>query len=160
MNVWHALSARAKGKVERPYRWLQDRIVRRCAREDVRNIEQGRLVLQEELRRYNERQVHSTTLEIPAIRLQKAKEEGNSFFKPFQLPAPYKSTKDIFCLHEFKKVNGYNQVSWKKQAIPLPTPLPPGTEVELHVIPSHDRTEVRIWHKEQVLKVVHYKEMV
>lgn len=160
MQVWHALSAEAKGKVERPYRWLQDRIVRRCAREDVRNIQQGRLVLQEELRRYNERQVHSTTLEIPAIRLRKAMEEGNSFFKPFQLPPPYKSTKDIFCLHESRKVNGYNQVSWKKHVIPLPISLPQGTEMELHVIPSDDRTEVRIWHQGQVLKVVHYKGVV
>lgn len=160
MNVWHALSAPAKGKVERPYRWLQDRIVRRCAREDVRTIQQGRLVLQEELHRYNERQVHSTTLEIPAIRLRKAREEGNSFFKPFQLPASYKSTKDIFCLHEPRKVNGYNQVSWKKHAILLPIRLSQGTEVELHIIPSNDRTEVRIWHQGQVLKVVHYKEVV
>ena len=31
IQVWHALSPQAKGKIERPYRWLQDRIVRRCA---------------------------------------------------------------------------------------------------------------------------------
>ena len=32
MEVIHALSPKAKGKVERPYRWLQDRIVRKCAK--------------------------------------------------------------------------------------------------------------------------------
>lgn len=30
MDVSHALSPKAKGKVERPYRWLQDRIVHTC----------------------------------------------------------------------------------------------------------------------------------
>ena len=30
-NVTYALSPQAKGKIERPYRWLQDRIVRTCA---------------------------------------------------------------------------------------------------------------------------------
>jgi len=30
VEVIHALSPQAKGKVERPYRWLQDRIVRTC----------------------------------------------------------------------------------------------------------------------------------
>ena len=31
VDVSYALSPQAKGKVERPYRWLQDRIVRTCA---------------------------------------------------------------------------------------------------------------------------------
>jgi len=30
VDVGYALSPQAKGKVERPYRWLQDRIVRTC----------------------------------------------------------------------------------------------------------------------------------
>ncbi|MBT9165157.1 MAG: hypothetical protein DDT23_01172 [candidate division WS2 bacterium] len=33
VDVSYALSPEAKGKVERPYRWLQDRIVRTCALE-------------------------------------------------------------------------------------------------------------------------------
>ena len=31
VQVTYALSPQAKGKIERPYRWLQDRIVRTCA---------------------------------------------------------------------------------------------------------------------------------
>jgi hypothetical protein len=31
IDVIYALSAQAKGKIERPYRWLQDRIVRTCS---------------------------------------------------------------------------------------------------------------------------------
>jgi hypothetical protein len=35
VDVSYALSPQAKGKVERPYRWLQDRIVRTCALEKL-----------------------------------------------------------------------------------------------------------------------------
>jgi len=160
MQVWHTLSAQAKGKVERPYRWLQDRIIRRCARGDVGDITAARTVLQQELHRYNEEQLHSATKEIPGIRLRKALEEGRSCFKPFQLPPPYKSTKDIFCLHEVRKVNGYNQISWKGHIIPVPISLQQGTEIDLHIIPHSDRVEVRLWYKGKILKVIHYKKKV
>lgn len=157
MQIWHALSPQAKGKIERPYRWLQDRIVRRCAHEYVTETQQARIILQQELQRYNEEQVHSTTGEIPAIRLRKAFKEGKSCFKPFRLPAPYTSTKDIFCLHEFRRLDGYNQVSWNNNKITVPIALPQGTQIELHVIPCNDHCEVRLWHKGKVLKVIHYK---
>ena len=157
MQVWHTLSAQAKGKIERPYRWLQDRIIRRCAREHVEDIQQARIILQQELHRYNEEQVHSTTKEIPGIRLKRAIKEGKSCFKPFKLPPPYKSTKDIFCLHEFRKVNGYNQISWNRNMISVPITLPQGTEIELHIVPDSDRVEVRLWYNGEVLKVIHYK---
>jgi len=38
IEVIYALSPQAKGKVERPYRWIQDRLVRTCAREDIDDI--------------------------------------------------------------------------------------------------------------------------
>jgi hypothetical protein len=101
----------------------------------VEEISQGRIVLQQELHRYNEEQVHSATEEIPGIRLQKALREGRSFLKPIKLLAPYQSIKDIFCLHESRKVNGYNQISWNGSIIPLPVSLPQGTEIELHIVP-------------------------
>lgn len=157
MQVWYALSAEAKGKVERPYRWLQDRLVRRCAREKVRDISKARMVLNQELHRYNEEKVHSTTEEIPAIRLKRAIKEGNSCFKPLKISPMYKSTKDIFCLHEYRKVDGYNKISWNNNKILIPVPLPQGTEIELHVVPYENSTEVRIWYDERIIKVVHYK---
>ena len=72
VDVSYALSPQAKGKIERPYRWLQDRIVRTCALEKLTTIEEGRCVLKDEVNRYNNHQVHSTTGEIPAIRFEKA----------------------------------------------------------------------------------------
>jgi hypothetical protein len=70
------LSPQAKGKVERPYCWLQDRIVRTCTYEKLSIIEQVRSVLKEELNRYNNHQLHSTTREIPNIRFEKATTSG------------------------------------------------------------------------------------
>jgi len=64
VDVAYALSPQAKGKVERPYRWLQDRIVRTCAIEKLTTIDEVRDVLKEEVNRYNNHQVHSTTGEI------------------------------------------------------------------------------------------------
>jgi hypothetical protein len=157
MQVIFAISAQAKGKVERPYRWLQDRIVRRCAHDHITDLEQARLILQDECRRYNEHQIHSTTGEIPAVRFHRAVREGRTCFQPFKLTAPYTSEKDIFCLHEARKVDGYNQITWEGYKIRVPIHVPRKTEIELHIIPHRQRTEVRLWHSDRVIKVVHCK---
>jgi hypothetical protein len=115
MGTINALSPEAKGKIERPYRWLQDRIVRRCAKAEVTTIESAREILGDEVARYNTRQVHSTTGEIPSIRFQRAAREGNTVFRKFELPEPYVSPKDVFCLKEERKVNGYSSISWRNQ---------------------------------------------
>jgi hypothetical protein len=106
VDVIYALSPQAKGKVERPYQWLQDRIVRTCALERISAIEDVRAVLREEVHRYNHQQVHSTPKEIPIIRFNRAKEEGNSLFRPLPLPKPSTSPKDVFCLPETRTVSG------------------------------------------------------
>ncbi|MFC1929805.1 hypothetical protein ACFLW6_02950 [Chloroflexota bacterium] len=112
VDVAYALSPQAKGKIERPYRWLQDRIVRTCATEKLTAIDDVRAVLKDELNRYNNHQVHSTTGEVPSIRFARARKEGNSLFRPFTLPKPYTSTKDAFCLREKRMVNGYRTGYW------------------------------------------------
>jgi hypothetical protein len=45
VKVTYALSPQAKGKIERPYRWIQDRLVRTCYRENIRNIQEAQLIL-------------------------------------------------------------------------------------------------------------------
>ncbi len=86
MNVSYALSPAAKGKIERPYRWLQDRVVKTCAIEKISAIDDVRAVLKAELDRYNNHQVHSTTGEVPSIRFARSRKEGNNLFRPFALP--------------------------------------------------------------------------
>jgi len=107
----YALSPQAKGKMERPYRWLQDRIVRTCARERIKTVQGGGEVLEYELDRYNNHQVHSTTKEIPILRFERAIKEKRSLFREFKIPSPYTSVKDIFCLRVKRKVDAYHKIS-------------------------------------------------
>jgi len=63
VKVTYALSPQAKWKIERPYGWLQDRLIRTCVREDIAEIKPAQQILRQEIYRYNYRQVHSTTQE-------------------------------------------------------------------------------------------------
>jgi len=157
VDVSYALSPQAKGKIERPYRWLQDRIVRTCAIEKLSSVDEVRAVLKEEVDRYNNHQVHSTTGEVPSIRFDKARKEGNSLFRPFVLPKPYTSTKDVFCLRENRTVNGYRKISLSNHEIVVPN-VPLREEVEVHLIPDVERgaLEVRIWWENQLVQSVAY----
>lgn len=157
MKVWHASSPQAKGKIERPYRWLQDRIVRRCAKEGVKDIADARIILRDEVGRYNSQQVHSTTKEIPDIRFERAIREGASVLKQFALLQPFMSTKDIFCLREKRVVDGYRKVSWRKHLISVPGDISVGSEVELHIIPDVEQPEIRVWFRNRVVAIAKIK---
>lgn len=156
VEVTYALSPQAKGKVERPYRWLQDRIVRTCALEKLSDLEEVRAVLKEEVERYNNHQVHSTTGEIPRFRFEKARQAGNSLFRPFALPKPYASFKDVFCLSGTRIVNGYRKISFINQEIEVPH-VPLRETVDLHVIPDLETRslEVRIWWQKKMVRALH-----
>jgi hypothetical protein len=67
--------------VERPYGWIQDRLVRTCAREGINDIKDAQKLLGKEISRYNYRQVHSTTGEVPYLRFQRALKEKVSLFR-------------------------------------------------------------------------------
>lgn len=146
IDVVHALSPQAKGKVERPYRWLQDRIVRTCVYENLSSLEDVRSVLKAEVDRYNNRQVHSTTGEIPNIRFQKARIHGNSLFRKFTVPKPYRSSKDVFCLRTTRMVNAYRRISLFKNEIEVPN-VPLREDVDARLVPDIARQlmHIRIW---------------
>jgi hypothetical protein len=152
VEVTYALSPQAKGKIERPYRWLQDRIVRTCALEKLTSMEEARSVLRNEVDRYNNHQVHSTTSEIPSLRFEQARKSGTSLFRPFSLPKPYTSPKDIFCLRETRTLNGYGLISLFNHKIDVPD-VPDREDVELHMIPDLDKNalEVRIWYEQKMV---------
>jgi len=155
IKVTHALSPQAKGKIERPYRWLQDRIVRTCIYENISSIEEARLVLKDEVDRYNNHQVHSTTKEIPSLRFSKAHSSGNSLFRKFSIPKPYSSTLDIFCLRETRIVNAYRRISLFNHTIEVPR-VPLREPVDIHLIPDPERENmhIRIWWDQKMVHSV------
>ncbi len=154
VKITYALSPQARGKVERPYGWLQDRIVRTCARETIRTINQARQVLKAEVYRYNNRQVHSTTGEIPNLRFQEAIEERRSLFREFAVPPPFESSKDIFCLRAERIVNPYRKISFnnlefKVEGVPIR-----GT-VQLRIVPDLESglAEIRFWYENRLVSI-------
>jgi ribosomal protein S17 len=155
IDVIYALSPQAKGKVERPYRWLQDRIVRTCALDKLTDVEDVREVLREEVHRYNYQQVHSTTGEVPAIRFENARKAGNSLFRPFALPKPYKSVKDVFCLRATRTVDGYRRISLDRHSIEVPK-VDLREDVNLRLVPDFTKNmlEVRIWFEGKMVRSV------
>ncbi len=158
VDIIYALSPQAKGKIERPYGWLQDRIVRTCARENIRKIAQCRKVLKWEIDRYNNYQVHTTTGEIPSVRFNRALDEHRSLFRNFVIPPPYLSTKDIFCLRANRIVNSYRKISLNNLEIKLHG-VRIGDTIDLRIVPNKNTglAEVRLWCDKKFLEAVTIK---
>lgn len=146
----YALSPEAKGKIERPYEWLQDHIVRTCVRDNVTKIGEGREILKIELRQYNGVRVHSTTGEIPDRRFEKALRNRQSLWRPWKLPEPWTSVKDVFCLVEKRTVDTYRKISLHGVELTVPK-VPPKYEVELRMHPNFKEgmVEIRFWFRNE-----------
>lgn len=165
VKVIYALSPQAKGKIERPYGWLQDRLVRTCARENINDISHAQKILKQEIHRYNYHQIHSTTLEIPYFRLQRALKEKKTLFREFKIKPPFLSTKDIFCIRLNRTINAYRKISVNNTLFKVNAD--PYELVELRIYPLNiSISEIRFWSngklidvqkvKNSVLKRVHF----
>lgn len=152
VKVTYALSPQAKGKIERPYRWIQDRLIRTCYRENIRVIKEAQLILNNLVQKYNYRIVHSTTGEIPYIRFQRAIREKRTLFREFTINPPFKSVKDIFCLRVDRMVNSYRKVSINNLELKVPK-APLHESIQLRIVPDKESglSEVRFWHKDEFL---------
>lgn len=157
VKVVFALSPQAKGKIERPYQWIQDHLVRTCVRENVTQIQQAVPILQEEVRQYNYRRVHSTTGEIPYLRFQRAQKEKISLFRQFAVKPPFQSAKDIFCLRMDRIADGYRKISLHTTQLKV-NGVDPGDNVNLRIYPlDKGLCEVRFWCKEQLVDIQRLK---
>jgi hypothetical protein len=156
VKVIHSLSPQARGKIERPYGWLQDRLIRTCVREEVTEIQQAQRVLNQELYRYNYRQVHSTTQEIPYFRFQKALKQKQSLFREFAVKPPFQSPKDIFCLRMNRTVDAYRRVSVSN--LQFKVHADPRKQVNLRFYPLNDQiAEIRFWCEGKLIDVYKIK---
>ena len=157
VKVIYALSPQAKGKVERPYGWLQDRLVRTCVRENVTEIKHGQQVLNRELDRYNYHQIHSTTGEVPYFRFQRALKEKVSLFRDFKIPPPYQSVRDIFCLRISRIINPYRKISINNLQLKVNNAIP-REPVTLRIYPlNKEISEVRFWCNNKLIDVQRIK---
>ncbi|MFH1798051.1 MAG: hypothetical protein ABH844_01730, partial [Candidatus Omnitrophota bacterium] len=149
VKTTYALSPQAKGKIERPYRWIQDHLVRICMREGIKDIKHGSEVLKQEINEYNHKRVHSTTKEVPYIRFQKARRAGQTLFREFKIPKPYESIKDIFCYRMKRTTDGYRKVSINNNQYKV-NKADPRNALELRIYPiSQLYSEIRFWRGEE-----------
>jgi len=152
VKVIHSLSPQARGKIERPYGWLQDHLIRTCVREDVTEIQQAQRILNQELRRYNHHQVHSTTQEIPYLRFQRALKEKWSLFREFKIRPPFQSVKDIFCLRMDRIVDSYRKISIHN--LQFKVHADPRKQVNLRIYPLDEEiSEIRFWCEGKLIDV-------
>jgi len=154
VKVIYALSPQAKGKIERPYRWIQDRLARACYRKRIFDIKQAQLVLNSLIQKYNHQWIHSTTGEIPYIRFQRALKENKSLFREFAIRPPYKSINDIFCLRADRIVNPYRKISINNLELKVPK-APLHERIQLRIVPDRESglSEVRFWHEDELLGI-------
>ena len=153
----YALSPQAKGKIERPYGWLQDHLIRTCIRESVTTLEAANHILAREVHHYNDVQVHSTTGEVPVRRFRQALGQRQSLWREFRLPSPLRSVKDLFALRLQRMVDGYRRVSVHGVSLQV-RGASPGQLLTLRLYPLRlDLTEVRCWHEGALLDVQRIK---
>lgn len=153
----YALSPQAKGKVERPYGWLQDHLIRTCIRENVKDINHAQRVLNAEREHYNYKQVHSTTLEIPSRRFNSALEAKKSLFRSWVIPPPFTSLKDIFALRCQRFIDNYHSVTIKNLHIKL-SDVESRYPVDIRIyILEPDFYELRFWYQGKLIKVERMK---
>jgi len=153
----YALSPQAKGKIERPYGWLQDHLIRTCIRENVKEIGHGQRVLNYERERYNYHQLHSTIREIPSRRFNFALETKKSLFRSWTIPKPFLSLKDIFALRAQRFVDNYLSVTINNFKFKL-TGVEPQRTVDIRIyILALDLCELRFWYQGTLIKVERIK---
>jgi len=127
-------------------------LVRACAREDISDITQAQIILNDLIKKYNYQWIHSTTGEIPYVRLQRAIQEKKSLFREFTIQPPFKSTKDIFCLRVDRMVNPYRKVSINNLELKVPG-APLHERIQLRISPDKESgvSEVRFWYRDNFL---------
>lgn len=146
VGITYALSPQAKGKIERPYRWIQERIVRIAAKEKLATIDELRIVLKDLINKYNTKWVHSTTKEIPIIRFENAIRENKTLFKPFQLTDKNQTVDDVFCLRANRVVDSYRKISFEGLELRVPNGTP-RQSVDLRITPDEEKglVKIRFW---------------
>lgn len=148
IGITYALSPQAKGKIERPYRWIQDRLVRIAARKKIDNFDDLKKELKLLINDYNTKWIHSTTGEIPIIRFEKSLNEKDCLFKPLTISKKddTKQIEDIFALRIKRFVDAYRNISLDGLKIRVPNGLP-RDKVSLRIRPQTNTklTEIRFW---------------
>lgn len=124
-----------KGKIERLFRFIQERVIGQFNDNKVETLEQANELLCEWVDWYNEHHVNRTTGCVPKKRFDP---KG---FTP--LPGEV-NLDDVFCFHDTRKVDRCNQFSYEGKTYTIPKEhCMVAFKVDLHV---HPYRCIRVWH--------------
>ena len=157
IKITYALSPQAKGKIERPFGWMQDNMIRSCDRDNVKDIHHANRILDSEIKRYNFKTVHSTTQEIPYRRFHNALNNNKSMFRDFFVPKPYLLPKDIFCLRLDRTIDNYRIVSIKNLKLKINcNDTRVAVNIRIHPL-GNKLSELRFWYKDKLIDIKRVK---
>ena len=121
------------------------------------DIRDAQRVLNYEIHRYNYKQVHSTTQEVPYFRFQRALQEKRSLFRGFQVRPPFQSVKDIFCLRINRTIDPCRRISINNLQLKVNNATP-RIRVTLRVYPLNKAiSEVRFWCDDNLIDIQRVK---
>lgn len=124
-----------KGKIERLFRFIQERLVSQFERQGIRDLEAANLALTEWVDWYNLKHINRTTGMTPKKRFDP---QG---FTPLSGKT---NLDDIFCVKDTRKVDKCNQFSYAGTLYTIPRDYClTACRIALHIHPHHS---IRVWH--------------
>ena len=124
-----------KGKIERLFRFLQERLVSQFEKHQVKDLEDANVLLWDWVDWYNEEHVNRTTGQTPKKRFDP---QG---FTPLSGEV---SLDDVFCFKDTRKVDKCNQFSYEGKSYVIPANhCLVACKVQLHIHPDR---RIRVWH--------------
>jgi len=110
INLIYANSAEAKGKIERMFQYLQERIPYNCDKCNARTLEIGQRVVDEVVEYYNRHHKNREIVATPNQRWEKAIEIDRNSLRPVEDSIDWDY---IAALHCSRKTDGYGRISYK-----------------------------------------------
>ena len=129
-----------KGKIERIFRFIQERVISQFEKENVHDLESANGLLWEWLDWYNNKHVNRTTGQTPKKRFNP---------KGFVPLSGRINLDDVFCFKDTRKVDSCNSFSFQGQTYVIPKEYcMVAFKVELHI---HPYLSIRVFHDGQFL---------
>ncbi|MCX6339216.1 MAG: hypothetical protein NTX71_04775 [Candidatus Aureabacteria bacterium] len=110
IHLWFAPTARAKGKIENKFKYLQARVPYLCSKRKAAKIPEGQEVVEEVINYYNTERIHDETGEIPLKRWNQALLDDRCQLRPVPEKTDWDHVSAFKCP---RTVDGYGTLSYR-----------------------------------------------
>jgi len=131
----------SKGKIERLFRFVQERLISQFTKQKIDNLDKANLLLWRFVNWYNTKHINRMTGSTPKKRFDP---KG---FMP--LNGEVNLLEDVFCFKDTRKVDSCNQFSYQGKIYTIPKEhCMIAYRITLHIHPNRC---IRIWHNDQFI---------